>query len=249
MRSAVRTAPEWTLTATVVAALLTGCGGPKPAASTPDAAPPPATDAASPVAEAPTRGRWSNISGGIGYGLQLEDDRGVLVECETGGHCSVNPVTVVRWGETDLEFTVLFPGSAQAWKVDYGPEGTLHIGGGIWRAQTLFDCERAGSAERAPPYLCPDPLPMPAGASTDRPPADRPAPEYAGRLQPGPGAPDWRPVAAWPAGVAGILGGHEANGHDACAPVLDAPRDAGHGCQQRFGRGRHTHPVAPFFQA
>lgn len=218
-----------------VALILAGCGAPKTAPSTGEGAQSDATpgaaaaDATPPVQEPPPRGRWSNINGGIGYGLQLDRDRGRLVECETGGHCSVYPVDGVRWGETELELTVLYPGEAQAWKADYGPDGTLRITGGIWRAQTLFDCEPAGGSERAPPYLCPAPLPLPDGPPGDRPPADRPAPEYAGRLSPGPQSPDWRAVAAWPEGVAGVLWGQEANGADACAPVLEPPSDAGHG--------------------
>jgi hypothetical protein len=223
------------IAAVVVALILAGCDARKPASPTGDDAQSAATadaaaaDATPRAQEPPPRGQWSNINGGIGYGLQLDRDRGRLVECETGGYCSVYPVEDVRWGETELGLTVRYPGEAQAWKADYGPDGMLRITGGIWRAQTLFDCERASAAERAPPYLCPDPLPLPDGPPGERPPADRPAPEYDGRLKPGPQAPDWRAVASWPEGVAGILWGQEANGADPCAPVLEPPPGAEHG--------------------
>lgn len=216
--------------------LLTACGGspPPPVATTtpPDTAARSAQPIDAPVT--PLRRHWSNIGGGIGYSLQLEGSRGVLVECETGGYCTVYPIEQVTWSGADLTLTVRYPGAAQTWKASQRPEGRLQIEGGIWRAQTLFDCDDAWSDEQAPAYLCPVRLPLASierseGAGADRPAAEGPAPEYTGRLVPGSGAPDWRPITSWPKGVAGILWGQEANGADACAPVLEPPPDAEHG--------------------
>lgn len=222
--------------ALITTMLLSACSGPpSPPAAT--MAPSEATTASAPSVEAPPapeHGHWSNIGGGIGYALQLEGRRGVLVECETGGHCAVFPVDEVDWEETALTMTVRYPGAAQVWKARYGLEGRLHIEGGIWRAQTLFDCTAARPEGHAPAYLCPQRLPLDPAS---------PSPEYRGRLSPGPGAPDWRPITSWPAGVAGILWGQETTGADACAPVLEPPADAGHGWS-RFWIWRVYDPTA-----
>lgn len=203
-----------------VAVLLTGCGAPAPAV--PDGAAP-VTAAASPNASRRDSGFWSNISGGIGYSLRLAGPTGTLVLCETGGYCTVHPVDQVVWGETGVGLRVRFRDTPEVWKASFGTDGTLRIESGIWREQLLFDCLADSMTDRGPPYLCPQgPLPTPVGDEV-------PSLDYSTQLRPGPSAPAWRPLERWPDGLVGILWGSEANGADACSPVLEPPSDASEG--------------------
>jgi hypothetical protein len=133
-----------------------------------DKAKAPSTPPALPAQAQPTfdRGHWSNISGGIGYSLKFEADRGVQVECETGGYCTAYRLENVKWEGRSVQMDVRYPNGDQRWSATVAEDGSLKISGGIWRPQELYRCDAPpgrsrglrGSMSAIPPSPIPDAL-------------------------------------------------------------------------------------------
>ena len=204
----------WRLAAVVVACLaVAACGRSEKAKAPPSQAATPAAAEARPTFD---RGHWSNISGGIGYSLKFEADRGVQVECETGGYCTAYRLENVKWEGRSVQMDVRYPNGDQRWSATVAEDGSLKISGGIWRPQELYRCDAPTGRSDFPPYQCPANVPPPAEKGT----------EVTGRFPMGPGSPRWTGITEWPQGVPGILWGSESNGADPCRPVLEPPSDA-----------------------